>query len=51
METYYKDKQSGEIITENEMLELVDCDDQLCSFFLVGDFESIEAAEEYLIKP
>lgn len=50
MTTYYKDKQSGEILTEEEMLELVDADDQLGSFFLLGDFKSMEDARKHPIK-
>jgi len=34
-ETYYKDKQSGRIVTESEMLDMVDKDDRLDSFYLV----------------
>lgn len=34
-ETYYKDKQSGRIVTESEMLDMVDKDDHLDSFYLV----------------
>jgi len=40
-ETYYKDKQSGRIVTESEMLDMVDDDDQLDSFYLV-EVEEIE---------
>jgi len=47
---FYKDKQSGEIFTEEEMLDMVDGDDQLGSFYFVGDFESHEEAESYLIE-
>lgn len=50
MESYYRDKQSGEILTEEEMLEIVDADDQLDSFYLVGDFESKEDAKAHLLK-
>jgi len=34
-ETYYKDKQSGRIVTKSEMLDMVDDDDQLASFYLI----------------
>lgn len=34
-ETYYRDKQSGKILTEAEMLDSVDDDDQLDSFYIV----------------
>lgn len=47
---FYKDKQSGEILTEDEMLNLVDSDDNLDSFYLIGDFETREAAEEAFKK-
>jgi hypothetical protein len=45
---FYKDKQSGEILTEEEMLDMVDGDDELDSFYLIGDFKTREKAEEYL---
>jgi hypothetical protein len=47
---FYKDKQSGEILTEEEMLNMVDEDDQLGSFYYIGDFESHEEAESYLMS-
>lgn len=47
---FYKDKQSGEIVTEEEMLDLVDSDDNLDSFYLIGDFETKEEAEEAFIN-
>jgi len=47
---FYKDKQSGELLTEEEMLDSVDQNDQLDSFYLVGDFESKEAAQSYLMS-
>lgn len=50
METYYKDKQSGEIVTEDEMLAMVDEDDQLDSFYLIGEFESKEEAQKFFEK-
>ena len=40
-ETYYKDKQSGRIVTESEMLDMVDDDDQLDSFYLI-DVEDLD---------
>lgn len=46
-EPFYKDKQSGEIISEEEMLDLVDEDDQLNSFYLIGEFRSKEEAEQW----
>jgi hypothetical protein len=45
LEDYYKDKQSGEIFTEEEMIAAVDEDDNLDSFYLIGQFESKEAAK------
>ncbi len=47
---FYKDKQSGEIVNEEEMLNLVDSDDNLDSFYLIGDFENQEAAKEAFDK-
>jgi hypothetical protein len=47
---FYKDKQSGEIVNEEEMLDLVDSDDNLDSFYLIGDFENKEAAQEAFDK-
>jgi len=47
---FYKDKQSGEILTEEEMLNLVDSDDNLDSFYLIGDFETREEAQEAFHK-
>jgi len=47
---FYKDKQSGEILSEEEMLDMVDENDQLDSFYLVGDFNSREEAEAYLMS-
>ena len=47
---FYKDKQSGEIVTEEEMLNLVDSDDNLDSFYLIGDFDNQEAAREAFDK-
>ena len=47
---FYKDKQSGEIVTEEEMLNLVDSDDNLDSFYLIGDFETKEEAQEAFDK-
>ena len=44
MVDYYKDKQSGEIVTEQEMLNMVDEDDQLDSFYLIGSFISKDEA-------
>lgn len=44
LNAYYKDKQSGEIFTEKEMLEVVDNEDNLDSFYLIGEFESKEEA-------
>lgn len=44
LQDYYKDKQSGEIFTEQEMLEAVDNQDNLDSFYLIGKFESKEEA-------
>ena len=45
---FYKDKQSGEILTEDEMLDEVDEDDELGSFYLIGEFRTREEAEESL---
>lgn len=50
METYYRDKQSGEIVTEYEMLDMVDEGDQLDSFYLIGDFESADEAKKFFEK-
>lgn len=47
---FYKDKQSGEIVNEEEMLDLVDSDDNLDSFYLIGDFETKEEAQEAFDK-
>lgn len=44
MTAYYRDKQSGEILTEEEMLGLVDEDDNLDSFHLIGEFKTLEEA-------
>jgi len=44
MEEYWKDKQSGEVLTEEEMLNSVDEDDQLGSFYSIGEFNSREEA-------
>jgi hypothetical protein len=45
---FYKDKQSGEVVTEDEMLCLVDEDDNLDSFYLIGDFKTKEEAINHL---
>lgn len=45
---FYKDKQSGEVVTEDEMLYLVDEDDNLDSFYLIGDFKTKEEAINHL---
>jgi len=45
---FYKDKQSGEVFTEEEMLDLVDEGDNLDSFYLIGDFETHEEAINHL---
>lgn len=45
---FYKDKQSGEVMTEEEMLGLVDEDDNLDSFYLIGDFGTKEEAISHL---
>ena len=50
MKDYYKDKQSGEIFTEQEMLNAVDGDDQLDSFYLIGQFKSKKEAKKSLDK-
>lgn len=42
MQEYYKDKQSGEILTEDEMLESVCSNDLLDSFYYLGMFKSKE---------
>jgi len=47
MEDYYRDKQSGAIVTEQEMINSVDADDQLDSFYLIGEFESKKDAKSY----
>ena len=47
---FYKDKQSGEVVTEEEILDLVDEDDNLDSFYPIGDFRTKEEAIVYLIK-
>jgi hypothetical protein len=46
--SFYRDKQSGEVFTEEEMLDLVDEDDNLNSFYLIGDFETHEEAINHL---
>lgn len=43
---FYRDKQSGEIVNEEEMLDMVDSDDNLDSFYLIGDFQTKEEAEK-----
>lgn len=50
MKDYYKDKESGDIFTEQEMLEAVDSDDQLNSFYLIGQFKSKKAAKKHVIN-
>jgi|688.fasta_scaffold2689222_2 hypothetical protein len=45
---FYKCKQSGDIFTENEMLDEVDEDDNLDSFYHIGDFKTQEEAEQFL---
>lgn len=50
LQSYYKDKQSGEIFTEQEMLDSVDKDDNLDSFYLIGEFESKEDAKHHTNK-
>ena len=47
---FYKDKQSGEIVNEEEMLDMVDSDDNLDSFYLIGEFETKEEAKEAFIN-
>jgi len=37
---FYRDKQSGRVVTESEMLSMVDEDDNLDPFYLIGDFPS-----------
>ena len=49
-EDFYKCKKTGELFTEDEMLEQVDLDDNLDSFYLVGTFDSREDAMEYVKK-
>lgn len=44
----WKDKQSGEILLGSEMLDRVELDDQLDSFYLIGDFKSKEETVNYL---
>ena len=46
--SFYRDKQSGEVFTEEEMLDLVEDDDQLDSFYLIGDFKTKEEAINHL---
>jgi hypothetical protein len=46
--SFYRDKQSGEVFTEEEMLDLVDEGDNLDSFYLIGDFETHEEAINHL---
>ena len=46
--SFYKCKQSGEILSEDEMLNEVDEDDALDSFYLIGDFETKEEAIDHL---
>ena len=45
MQTYYKDKQSGEVVSADEMLDMVDPEDALDSFSEIGNFNSKEEAE------
>jgi hypothetical protein len=46
--SFYKDKQSGEVVTEEEMLDLVDKDDNLDSFYFIGDFKTEKEAINHL---
>jgi hypothetical protein len=45
---FYRCKQSGEVFAEDEMLDSVDSDDQLDSFYSIGDFETHEEAKQFL---
>jgi hypothetical protein len=47
---FYRDKQSGELFSEEEMLDIVDENDPLDSFYLVGNFNSRDEAEAYLMS-
>lgn len=49
MVDYYKDKQSGKIVTEQEMLDMVDENDQLDSFYLIGSFSSKDAYKDRVV--
>lgn len=39
---YYKDKQSGLIVSAEEMLDMTDSNDELDSFYLLSDIEIAE---------
>lgn len=45
---FYRCKQSGEVLTEEEVLDTVDDDYELGSFYLIGDFETREEAEQFI---
>jgi hypothetical protein len=45
---FYKCKKTGEIFTEDELMAIVDEDDNLDSFYLIGTFNSHDEAMEYV---
>lgn len=48
LSAFYKCKQSGEVLSEDEMLDEVDEDDELGSYNYIGDFETKEEAINHL---
>jgi hypothetical protein len=46
--SFYKDKQSGEVLDETELDDVVDMGDNLDSFYLIGDFKTKEEAINHL---
>lgn len=46
--SFYKDKQSGEVLDEGELDDVVDMGDNLDSFYLIGDFKTKEEAINHL---
>lgn len=47
-ESYYKDKQSGNIFSSSQMLAIVDPNDHLDSFYKIGSFYTLKEAQESL---
>jgi hypothetical protein len=46
--SFYRDKQSGEVLDETELDDVVDMGDNLDSFYLIGDFKTKEEAINHL---